>query len=504
MSLVIRIGALVVAVSLAASCSKPSHEEAGSQPRAEAQPVSAARPPAAEATPDPKRLYCKEHSAYEDECFFCHEELREKGRLWCEEHDRYEDRCFLCHPELQDKNRALCEKHFLYVDECFLCNPALKRRASVDPARLMCKEHGVPEDECGICHPELAAKIEPGKGLKVRFASPDAAAKAGVRTAVPQAGSITGGVECYAEIVFNQNKLAHVASPVEGIIQSVDVDIGRQVAKDAILATIFSAAIGEAVAHAILAQQTVERERKLRADRVSSEKDLQEAEAAHRAAVQQLKSLGFDNDQIQELGQNRGDGTVLKVRAPFAGEIVERNAVRGARVEPGKPLFTLVNRATMWAMLTVPEAQLAHVRVGQKVKLSIDAFPGQTFTGTLTWIATQLDERTRMARARAEVPNPDGVLRAQMFARARVITSNSDKAVLVPQSAVQHIEGRPFAFVKVADDLYEARPIRIGATLNGQLEVLDGVGPEELVVVNGGFLVKSQLLISRLGAGCVD
>ena len=146
MSLVIRIGALVVAVSLAASCSKPSHEEAGSQPRAEAQPVSAARPPAAEATPDPKRLYCKEHSAYEDECLFCHEELREKGRLWCEEHDRYEDRCFLCHPELQDKNRALCEKHFLYVDECFLCNPALKRRASVDPARLMCKEHGVPED----------------------------------------------------------------------------------------------------------------------------------------------------------------------------------------------------------------------------------------------------------------------------------------------------------------------------------------------------------------------
>src|SRR5687767_115826 len=94
---------------------------------------SAGKPPAAGAARDPKRLWCAEHEAYEDECFICHPELREKGRLWCSEHGRYEDRCFLCHPELREANRPYCEKHFLYLDEDFLCRPELKKPQAGEP-----------------------------------------------------------------------------------------------------------------------------------------------------------------------------------------------------------------------------------------------------------------------------------------------------------------------------------------------------------------------------------
>ena len=299
------------------------------------------------------------------------------------------------------------------------------------------REHGLPEAECGICHPELAAKLKPGEGIE------GAAARRGLghassasRWRRPTVGDISEGIECYAELAFNQNRLAQIAAPVGGILQSVDVDLGAKVEEKQTLAKIWSAAIAEAVAKAVLSHQTLERERKLRAERVSSEKDLQQAEAEHRAACQQLRTLGFTEDQIDVLGRQPQEQVLMEVRAPFAGEIVERNAVRGALVEAGKSLFTLADRSTMWAMLNIPESALARVKVGQAVELRVEALPGQMFKGKLTWIAAEVDERSRMARARAEVPNPDGLLRARMFAKARILARTAEGAMLLPASAI--------------------------------------------------------------------
>jgi cobalt-zinc-cadmium efflux system membrane fusion protein len=160
----------------------------------------------------------------------------------------------------------------------------------------MCAEHGLPETECGICHPEMAAKLKPGEGSKVRMPAVDSATLVGVEMAQATVGDISEGVECYAELAFNQNRLAQIAAPVGGVLQAVAVDLGTKVEEKQTLAKIWSAAIAEAVAKAVLSHQTLERERKLRAERVSSEKDLQQAEADHRAACQQLRTQGFTED----------------------------------------------------------------------------------------------------------------------------------------------------------------------------------------------------------------
>jgi membrane fusion protein, heavy metal efflux system len=367
-----------------------------------------------------------------------------------------------------------------------------------------CSEHGLPEADCGICHPELAAKLKPGEGTKVRMPAADSARIVGVEMAQVTVGDISEGIECYAELAFNQNRLAQIAAPVGGILQSVDVDLGAKVDEKQVLAKIWSASIAEAVAKAVLSHQTLERERKLRAERVSSEKDLQQAEAEHRVACQQLRTLGFTEDQVDVLGRQPQDQVLMEVRAPFAGEIVERNAVRGALVETGKSLFTLADRSTMWAMLNIPESALARVKVGQAVELRVEALPGKTFKGKLTWIAADVDERSRMARARAEVANPEGVLRARMFTKARILARTAEGAVLLPASAICAVEGKPFVFVRLADDLFEARAVAVGVKFDGQLEVLAGLKPTETVVVNHGFALKSQWLSSRMGAGCAD
>jgi cobalt-zinc-cadmium efflux system membrane fusion protein len=368
----------------------------------------------------------------------------------------------------------------------------------------MCAEHGVPEAECAVCKPHLADKLLPGESMKVRLPSTNSMSIVGVQTATPETGAIADGIECVAEVSFNQNKLAQIAAPVSGIVQTVDVDLGAKVEEKQTVAKIWSAAIAEAVAKAVLAHQTLGRERKLRADRVTSQAGLEEAEATHRAACQQLRTLGFTEEQIDEMGQKPQDQVLMEVRAPFAGEIAERMAVRGSLVDAGKPLFTLVDHSTVWAMLQVPGATLARVTVGQVVELRVDSLPDRVFTGRLTWISPAVDERTRMARARAEFANPECLLKDKMFATARILTRQAEGAMLVPSSAIQRIEGRPFVFVKQAEDLFDVRAVRLGTKFDGRQEVLTGVTAHEQVAVSHAFALKSAMLMSSLGAGCAD
>lgn len=368
----------------------------------------------------------------------------------------------------------------------------------------MCAEHGVPETQCGICNPDKSGTLKPGEGLPVRLPAVDSAKITGIETVTPTVGAAAEEIGCFAELTFNQNKRAQISAPVDGILQSVDADLGAVVTERQPLANIWSAQIAEAAAKAVLSHQTLERERKLRAEGITPTKDLQEAEATHRAACQQVRTFGFSEEDVNAMGAKPDAPVYLEVRAPFAGEITERTAVREALVEAGKPLFTIVDRSTMWAMLNVPEAMLANIQVGQTVELTADALPDRVFTGKVTWIAAQVDEWTRLAKVRAEVANPDGALRDKMFAQARILIRHAPQALLVPPSAIQRVEGHPIVFVKLADDLFDARGVKLGAKHNGRIEVLTGLKADEAVVVTHGFAVKSQLLLSRLGAGCAD
>lgn len=368
----------------------------------------------------------------------------------------------------------------------------------------ICQEHNVPEAACGICNPDKIAGLKPGESLQLRLASGESAAVAGVQTARPGASRIADGIDCYAEFGFDQNQFARIAAPVSGVIQEVAVDLGSKVAAHQVVARIWSAQIAEAVAKAALSHQTLEREQKLRAQQVTSEKDLQEAQAAHRAVCQGLRTLGFTEEQIDALSSKPLEAVMLDARAPFAGEITGRTAVRGAMVEAGAPLFTLADRSRMWAELAVPETALARLQTGQQVELTVDALPGHPFAGQLTWISAELDETTRMVKARAEVPNPDGLLKARMFAKARILTDAGQPVLLVPPAAIQRVDGKPLLFVKLGPDLFDARAVRLGARAGDAWIVAEGLKAGEEVATEHAFTLKSQLLISRLGAGCAD
>jgi cobalt-zinc-cadmium efflux system membrane fusion protein len=158
----------------------------------------------------------------------------------------------------------------------------------------------------------------------------------------------------------------------------------------------------------------------------------------------------------------------------------------------------------MWAEIDIPEGDAALVAVGQRVSVWVESLEGRLFEGALVGVSPEVDPHTRTVRARALLANPDGALRANLLARARVATSRPRLSVLVPREAVQRAYGTRIVFVRLADDLYETRRVALGLAENGVVEVVAGVRPGERVVTEGSFLLKTETLKGSIGAGCCE
>ena len=132
------------------------------------------------------------------------------------------------------------------------------------------------------------------------------------------------------------------------------------------------------------------------------------------------------------------------------------------------------------------------------------AWPGRRFAGTMQLVSGTLDALTRTARARVVVDNPEGLLKAGMFARVRLAVATAGTAITVPREAVLEDAGRTFAFVRLKDDYFIRRPVRLGAAFGDLVTVTAGLAPGDEIVTAGAFLLKSDVLRSKMGAGCAD
>lgn len=466
------------------------------------------------------------HSDPAETCFICDADKRDKGRLWCREHARYEDRCWLCHPELEDKDRLYCKEHGLYEDECHLCRPAVLEQedgdtsaahkpASVDG--LFCNEHGVAEVECAICQPDLAAKLAPGNSMKVRMPSLQAAEKVGIQFNQPRFLDTPANLEAYGELRFNLNQMAKITPLTDGIIQRVHVDVGMRVRSGDPLLTLHSAqaaAIKSAYLTAIvdrdIHEQDFERAKRLKEQQISSEKAYFDAEAAYRTANlkelnlhQQLLNIGLTPAEIVRIEDEQDTSAQLVIRAPFSGTLVDRQAVAGEAVAMGQVLFTLADLADYWLSLAIPAKALDRVAVNQPVRVVFDDLGNTPFTGRITWIGNHIDEQSRMIQARAVIPNSDGRLKAGLFGKAHIALSAPQATALVPRQAVQRHAGGTYVFVPNAPDLFSLRRVTLGSTDGDHVHVVAGLSPQDQVVTKGSFIVMSEFLKSRLGAGCV-
>ena len=313
--------------------------------------------------------------------------------------------------------------------------------------------------------------------------------------------------------------MSQVTPIASGIVRRVLVDVGTDVKTGDTLVEVHSAEIAEARAayitaavEAELKALAFEREKDLANQKISSQQALQEASASLKMAEialsttkQRLMNYGFSSEEIARIEENRDTSAILRIRAPFDGTLVERDVVTGEAVEPGDALFTLVDLSTMWLSISVPGQASGDLVPGLDVVATLDGTSIGPVKGKLTWVNSAIDERSRLVKARALIPNGDRRLKAGMFGEARVSMGPATSAISVPGAALQRFEGQTYVFVKHADDLYGLRRVEIGPSSGGDVVVVTaGLRADEPIVVDGAFTAMSEFLKSRLGAGCVD
>jgi len=292
------------------------------------------------------------------------------------------------------------------------------------------------------------------------------------------------------------NERVTIRPEVAGRIVALDVLEGGRVEKDQLLveldASVERAVLAEAEARRLLALANLERARELRRSNVGTQRALDEAEASFRIA-----------EAAVELA--RAQLAKRTIRAPFAGKASLRGVSVGEFVTAGTPLFSLEQIDPVKVDFRIPELFLPAVRVGNEIRIGIDAFPGRTFTGRVTAIDPVIDERGRSLLIRASIANPDEALRPGLFARVSLTLSIKPDALWVAEEALLPQAGKQFVFRVV--DQGEGKPRTVervevvtGLRRAGEVEITSGVRAGDLVVVAGITKVREGASVTLLPA----
>ena len=344
--------------------------------------------------------------------------------------------------------------------------------------------------------------------------------------ATMRAGSrpIGGGKDSNGEIRLNEERAVYLSPLAPGVVRSILVDVGARVQAGQVLFEVESSEYRQAKTDLLraeaaltLAEATAERERDLHEKGVCPQKDVLEADAAlgqaiaeRTAVVGRLLAFGLrqrDIDALLTAGAAAQSG-LMGVRAPFTGTVLERSLSLGAQAQPGDKLLLLADTAKIWVITTVYEREVAAVLQAQRLGpvdavVTVSAYPDLTFEGHVEQVGGTLDEATRTARVRVVVDNPDNLLRAGMFARVQLLMPGAAGGLALPEEAVLEDEGRSFVFVRAEGPYFIRRPVATGRSSEGWVEV-SGISAGDEVVTNGAFLLKSDVLRSKMGAGCAD
>ncbi len=316
---------------------------------------------------------------------------------------------------------------------------------------------------------------------------------AGLRTARVESRVISIPVRATGTVTFNQKRFVCLSSRVPGRIEEVYVFEGDKVKAGDKLAAIYSDEY-------LAAQQ--EAVQLLLSHRRALEAGEEEAGAVTnrliRSAIEKLRLMGASEEEIQGLKDARTLNYYLFLRAPFNGSIVTSRVSSGAYVDRGSELFEVADLGTVWAVVDIFEKDLPMARPGCRAEIMVHAYPGLTFSGHLIVLGDVVNEATRTIKGRIEVSNQERKLKPGMFAEVNLICPSAAIALVVPHQAVRSIEGKTVVFVSGPGHVFEPRQVKVGKTLDGWAEILEGLIEGEIVAAEGSFALKAESLKKTL------
>ena len=299
------------------------------------------------------------------------------------------------------------------------------------------------------------------------------AARLGITFARASERPITTSVRAVGVLKYAEPRQAYVNARVNGWVEKLYADyVGKHVNAGEPLLALYSPDLVSAQEEYLLA-------RRLRDDTLAA------------SARRRLTLWDIPPDQIDSLEARGTVARTLTLRAPRSGEIVQKNVIDGQAVQAGTNLFLIADRSELWVDVAIFEQDAAAVRVGTAASITVDALPGRTFQGRVTFIYPQLDEKTRTLTARVEVVNSSGALRPGMFATAELSRAGR-RAVSVPLTAVLPTGTKDLVFVNRGDGRFVPREVRVGARGDSLVEIVLGLKPGDEVVASATYLLDSE------------
>ena len=315
----------------------------------------------------------------------------------------------------------------------------------------------------------------------------------------------------------NAYQLAHVTPKVSGKVAEVLALQGAKVKRGDPLLVLDSIEMGAASSDFLKAKSALEvakinfdREEELMKRNATRGSDFYEAkgqyhkaQADYQASRGKLFLLGWASEKVDNLKWDDPLGmSRVTVAAPVDGEVTEKHATIGELVNPETSVFTLSNLSSVWVELDLFQRDVGQVHEKQPVEILCDAHPGKLFKGQVTYVGQVVAEESRTLKVRVEVDNKEGHLKPGMFVTANIRDDQDEHAperVAVPAAAIQQIENAAVVFVAKAPGVYERRPVTLGRRFGEWYELVAGLEPGDLVVTEGGYILKAELQRSQMG-----
>src|SRR6516162_5156612 len=198
-------------------------------------------------------------------------------------------------------------------------------------------------------------------------------------------------------------------------------------------------------------------------------------------------------DQLARLQRSGSATRTLTLRGPIAGVVLDKRALEGLHFAAGEMLYRIVDLSTVWLLAEVYEQDLAQIRPGNAATITVQAYPGRVFEGRVAFVYPTVNAQTRTAKVRIEVPNPELLLKTDMYATVEIAAPAGSTPILaVPDSAVLDTGTRQTVLIARGEGRYEPRAVKLGARTGGYAAVLDGVREGEKVVTGANFLIDAE------------
>jgi cobalt-zinc-cadmium efflux system membrane fusion protein len=328
-------------------------------------------------------------------------------------------------------------------------------------------------------------------------------------------GTAAGLATVPGQLVPNEDRTARLGAPARGRVAAVRVQPGDRVSRGQVLVTLLSPEAGmaqsdvakaEAEVASRRAQATYARSARERAQRLLElkaiprqdyDRAIADDDLARASLTQAEAELRRARSTATQLGAETSASGEVVIRSPLTGAVLERSAVPGAVVDAGAPLIVVTDPRLLWLSIDVPETLASQFRVGATIHFSVPAFGAQIFAARIQAVGAGLSPERRTLPVRALVTNADGRLKPEMLATVLAAGSGSVSAVVLPDDAVQLLDGKTVVFIARPDSSgaarFTARAVILGARTGGRTAVTGGLAPGEVVVTRGAFAVKAQL-----------